>query len=64
MPELPAARRARLVEEWGIKEDDARVLVDVPGLADYAETAVAALKSGRHAEGRRQLGAPGRARRT
>jgi aspartyl-tRNA(Asn)/glutamyl-tRNA(Gln) amidotransferase subunit B len=46
MPELPAARRERLVEQWGIKEDDARVLVDVPGLADYAERAVAALKSG------------------
>ena len=46
MPELPAARRARLVDAWGIKEDDARVLVDVPGLADYAERAVAALKSG------------------
>jgi aspartyl-tRNA(Asn)/glutamyl-tRNA(Gln) amidotransferase subunit B len=46
MPELPAARRARLVEEWDIKDDDARVLVDVPGLADYAERAVAALKSG------------------
>ncbi len=46
MPELPAARRTRLVEEWGIRDDDARVLVDVPGLADYAERAVAALKSG------------------
>jgi aspartyl-tRNA(Asn)/glutamyl-tRNA(Gln) amidotransferase subunit B len=46
MPELPAARRARLVEEWGLKDDDARVLVDVPGLADYAERAVSALKSG------------------
>jgi len=43
MPELPAARRARLVAEWGIKEEDARVLVDAPGLADYAERAVAAL---------------------
>jgi aspartyl-tRNA(Asn)/glutamyl-tRNA(Gln) amidotransferase subunit B len=46
MPELPAPRRARLVEGWGIKDEDARVLVDVPGLADYAERAVAALKSG------------------
>jgi len=27
MPELPAARRARLVAEWGIREDDAKVLV-------------------------------------
>jgi aspartyl-tRNA(Asn)/glutamyl-tRNA(Gln) amidotransferase subunit B len=46
MPELPAARRARLIEQWGIKDEDARVLVDVPGLADYAEHAVAALTSG------------------
>jgi aspartyl-tRNA(Asn)/glutamyl-tRNA(Gln) amidotransferase subunit B len=46
MPELPAARRARLIDAWGIKEDDARVIVDVPGLAEYAERAVAALKSG------------------
>jgi aspartyl-tRNA(Asn)/glutamyl-tRNA(Gln) amidotransferase subunit B len=43
MPELPAARRARYVSEWGITEEDARVLVDVPGLATYAETAIAAL---------------------
>jgi aspartyl-tRNA(Asn)/glutamyl-tRNA(Gln) amidotransferase subunit B len=46
MPELPAARRTRLIEQWGIKDEDARVLVDVPGLADYAERAVAALQSG------------------
>jgi aspartyl-tRNA(Asn)/glutamyl-tRNA(Gln) amidotransferase subunit B len=42
MPELPAARRSRLIEAWGIKDEDARVLIDVPGLADYAERAVAA----------------------
>src|SRR5262249_8435878 len=46
MPELAAARRARLMESWDVKVDVARVLVDVPGLADYAERAVAALKSG------------------
>jgi aspartyl-tRNA(Asn)/glutamyl-tRNA(Gln) amidotransferase subunit B len=46
MPELPAARRARLIEQWDIKDEDARVLVDVPGLADYAERAVAALQHG------------------
>ena len=34
------------MEAWDIKDEDARVLVDVPGLADYAERAVAALKSG------------------
>jgi aspartyl-tRNA(Asn)/glutamyl-tRNA(Gln) amidotransferase subunit B len=46
MPELPAAKRARLIEAWEIRDEDARVLVDVPGLADYAERAVAALKGG------------------
>ncbi len=40
--ELPAARRARLVADWGIGETDARTLLDAPGLADYAEQAVAA----------------------
>jgi aspartyl-tRNA(Asn)/glutamyl-tRNA(Gln) amidotransferase subunit B len=46
MPELPAARRARLVLDWGISEHDARVLVDTPGLADFAEAAVTALRTG------------------
>ena len=42
MPELPAARRSRLVESWGIAERDAGNLLGTPGLADYAEAAVAA----------------------
>ena len=46
MPELPAARRVRLQEEWGIGESDARVLVATPGLAEYAEAAVVALDGG------------------
>jgi aspartyl-tRNA(Asn)/glutamyl-tRNA(Gln) amidotransferase subunit B len=46
MPELPAARRARLQAEWGITEHDARTLLTSEGLADYAEAAVAALGSG------------------
>ena len=37
MPELPAARRTRLMDAWGIGEAEARTLVDVDGLADYAE---------------------------
>ena len=47
MPELPAARRVpadRRVGDQGRRR--ARVIVDVPGLADYAEQAVAALKAG------------------
>ncbi|GMU78610.1 MAG: aspartyl/glutamyl-tRNA(Asn/Gln) amidotransferase subunit B [Acidimicrobiia bacterium] len=46
VPELPAARRARLIADWGIGETDARVLLDVPGLADFAEEAAAAVGSG------------------
>jgi aspartyl-tRNA(Asn)/glutamyl-tRNA(Gln) amidotransferase subunit B len=46
VPELPASQRARLVADWGITESDARVLLDVEGLADYAEAAVAALGDG------------------
>jgi aspartyl-tRNA(Asn)/glutamyl-tRNA(Gln) amidotransferase subunit B len=42
VPELPAARRARIAVAWGVTEHDARVLVDHPALADYAEAAVAA----------------------
>ncbi len=46
MPELPAARRARLQDEWGISDAEVRVLVGTEGLADYAEGAVAALDGG------------------
>ncbi|MFZ4584562.1 MAG: Asp-tRNA(Asn)/Glu-tRNA(Gln) amidotransferase subunit GatB [Acidimicrobiia bacterium] len=46
MPELPAVKRARFVAEWGITMADAQILIDVPGLADYAERAVVALEEG------------------
>jgi aspartyl-tRNA(Asn)/glutamyl-tRNA(Gln) amidotransferase subunit B len=46
MPELPANRRARLQEEWGISDNEARVLVGTPGLAEYAEAAVDTLDGG------------------
>jgi aspartyl-tRNA(Asn)/glutamyl-tRNA(Gln) amidotransferase subunit B len=46
LPELPGAARARLVADWSISEHDARVVLDVPGLADYVESAVGALKAG------------------
>src|SRR5262249_45386023 len=46
MPELPAAHRARLVEEWGVTDVDARTLLGTHGLAAYAEAAVAALDGG------------------
>lgn len=37
VPELPAARRARLMEEYGFTEDDARTLVEDRELGDFAE---------------------------
>jgi len=53
MPELPAARKARLMDAWGIADVDAGVLVGTPGLADYAEAAVdAAEAAGAPASGR------------
>jgi aspartyl-tRNA(Asn)/glutamyl-tRNA(Gln) amidotransferase subunit B len=42
LPELPAARRSRLEDQWGLSESDARTLVENAALADYAEAAVAA----------------------
>ena len=41
MPELPAARRARLIDAFGASEQDVRTLVSADGLADYAEALVA-----------------------
>ncbi len=43
LPELPAAKRARLVREYGFKEDDVRQIVDDPALADFAERALSEL---------------------
>ncbi len=40
MPELPAARRTRLMAELSISEQDARTLLSTDGLADFAEAAV------------------------
>ncbi|MCE9585830.1 Asp-tRNA(Asn)/Glu-tRNA(Gln) amidotransferase subunit GatB [Candidatus Uhrbacteria bacterium] len=37
LPELPAMRRVRIVEEWGFAPEDARVLVATEGWADFAE---------------------------
>jgi len=46
VPELPAARRARLAAAWEITDADARLLVDVAGLAEYVEAASLALETG------------------
>jgi aspartyl-tRNA(Asn)/glutamyl-tRNA(Gln) amidotransferase subunit B len=42
LPELPAAKRHRYVEEVGLSAYDARVLTDEKPMADYFEAAVAA----------------------
>jgi aspartyl-tRNA(Asn)/glutamyl-tRNA(Gln) amidotransferase subunit B len=45
MPELPAARRARMVREYGITEYDASVLTSTKNLADQFESAARAAKN-------------------
>jgi aspartyl-tRNA(Asn)/glutamyl-tRNA(Gln) amidotransferase subunit B len=46
MPELPGARRARLTAAWGLSDHEVGVLLSVDGLADFAEEASLALRSG------------------
>lgn len=43
LPELPAAKRRRLKEEYELKEDDVRQIVDDPALTDFAERALSEL---------------------
>ena len=45
LPELPEARRARFVKEYGITAQDAAVLTGSKGLADQFESAARAAKS-------------------
>ncbi|MDD9999198.1 MAG: Asp-tRNA(Asn)/Glu-tRNA(Gln) amidotransferase GatCAB subunit B, partial [Rhodospirillaceae bacterium] len=45
LPELPAARRARFVEQYGLPADDADILTASPEAADYFEAAVNASRS-------------------
>ncbi len=42
LPELPAARRARYAEQWGLPSYDVGVLTQEPAVADYFEAVVAA----------------------
>lgn len=39
MPELPAAKRARFVESYGLRDYDAHVLTSTRGISDYYEKA-------------------------
>ncbi len=42
IPELPAAKRERLAARYGLPAQDAAVLTQMPGVADYFEAVVAA----------------------
>ncbi len=42
LPELPQARRARFVEQFGLRPYDAQVLTQSPAIADYFEAVTAA----------------------
>ncbi len=44
LPELPEARRARFVDEYGLSTQDAELLTGERGVANYYERAVAAAK--------------------
>ncbi len=45
MPELPAAKRARFVDEYSMKREDARQIIDDPALANFAEAALSELSA-------------------
>ena len=49
LPELPAARRRRFVEKWGLKEQSAQVLTASRPLADYFEATATAAGDGQAA---------------
>ncbi len=49
LPELPAARRERMVSQWGIASGDAAVLSATAGLADYYEAVAGAHGDGKAA---------------
>lgn len=45
MPELPQAKRFRLQREYGFKDEDVKLIVEDPALADFAEKALSELGS-------------------
>ncbi len=45
LPELPVAKRARWVSEWGLRQEDANVLGAHPAVAAYFESVVESLGS-------------------
>ncbi len=55
LPELPTARRTRLVKEWGLSDYDAHVLTGQKELVDYFETALNALDPSERSAGAKPL---------
>lgn len=51
LPELPAQRRARLAEEYGLSEEEVAVLVDEKAVGEYYEEVVSELLAWANAEG-------------
>jgi aspartyl-tRNA(Asn)/glutamyl-tRNA(Gln) amidotransferase subunit B len=45
LPELPAAKQARFIEQYGLKPDDASILTGSLALADYFEAVVVATEA-------------------
>ncbi len=45
IPELPAAKRQRFIEEYGFRIGDAKLLIDDPALANFTENAMSELAS-------------------
>jgi len=44
LPELPAAKRARFLSDYGLRDDDVEILVSSRALADYFEAVAGTLK--------------------
>ncbi len=45
IPELPMAKRARFMDEYGLMREDATLMTDDPALADYVEEAFSELRA-------------------
>lgn len=51
VPELPQARRARFMDEYGFSREDATVMTDEPSLAYYVEEVMSEMREWLHANG-------------
>ncbi|MDA1024454.1 MAG: Asp-tRNA(Asn)/Glu-tRNA(Gln) amidotransferase subunit GatB [bacterium] len=45
LPELPRAKRARFIDEYGFKPSDAKQLIEDPALSDFAEQSLSELQA-------------------